>query len=36
MSKENGIAVDVFSQATRELAMVAEKLQQTTLAFRME
>ncbi|MEO4027039.1 methyl-accepting chemotaxis protein [Chromobacterium vaccinii] len=36
MSKENGIAVDVFSQATRELAMVAEKLQQTTLAFRMD
>ncbi|UTH74684.1 methyl-accepting chemotaxis protein [Chromobacterium sp. IIBBL 290-4] len=36
MSKENGIAVDVFSQATRELAMVAEKLQQTTLAFRLE
>ncbi|WP_434629227.1 methyl-accepting chemotaxis protein [Chromobacterium sp. CV08] len=36
MSKENGIAVDVFSQATRELAMVAEKLQQTTLAFKLE
>ncbi|AXE31021.1 chemotaxis protein [Chromobacterium phragmitis] len=36
MSKENGVAVDVFSQATRELAVVAEKLQQTTLAFRMD
>ncbi|WP_052717589.1 methyl-accepting chemotaxis protein [Chromobacterium vaccinii] len=36
MSKENGIAVDVFSQATRELAVVAEKLQQTTMAFRMD
>ncbi|MGC0151963.1 methyl-accepting chemotaxis protein [Chromobacterium vaccinii] len=36
MSKENGIAVDVFSQATRELAMVAEQLQQTTLAFKLE
>ncbi|WP_434629225.1 HAMP domain-containing methyl-accepting chemotaxis protein [Chromobacterium sp. CV08] len=36
MSKENGVAVEVFSQATRELAMVAEKLQQTTLAFKLE
>ncbi|MGC0151962.1 methyl-accepting chemotaxis protein [Chromobacterium vaccinii] len=36
MSKENGVAVDVFSQATRELAVVAEKLQQTTLAFKLE
>ena len=36
MSKENGLAVDVFSQATRELAVVAERLQQTTMAFRME
>ncbi|AVG16404.1 hypothetical protein CFN79_11395 [Chromobacterium vaccinii] len=36
MSKENGVAVEVFSQATRELAVVAERMQQTTLAFRME
>nr|WP_233163954.1 methyl-accepting chemotaxis protein [Chromobacterium sp. ASV23] len=36
MSKENGLAVDVFSQATRELAVVAERLQQTTLAFKLE
>ncbi|MEO3957802.1 hypothetical protein, partial [Chromobacterium piscinae] len=33
MSKENGVAVEVFSQATRELAVVAERMQQTTLAF---